>query len=372
MNSDTKFPHPIPPFRYPVPPPDAEPDDSPFVQVCVNFTWMAYIIGALKTLMLQATWIDADPDAQQLALQRTELLLGMFMQAADGCNVPIPNVLCISGTFADQSYGYVPAIAAPCSPNLVNGVGWEACDDVALSKKTIDLLRVFTASTFVRSASFRFQSNIGDGYSVAASFFLNGTQVAVLNDNVLAGGGFTLSGTIDQQADSVVVTLLENATGSTNSFILDDWELCYTGDFPLSVPPETWTHVFDFTVDDGSPVFSPHAGRALYVAGVGWQANPGASVGDPTSLIQFDSSTFDSTVFTSVTFELDAVLGGRHLWQWFPNGTDDLTDSSAGVSTVTITHTDTMVNFFIGVDSVAVAAPTLTKITFTGIGTDPF
>jgi hypothetical protein len=61
MIKDTDFPRPIPPYRYPVPPVGVDPDELPLVQICVNESWLAYIIGALKSLALRATWATDDP-----------------------------------------------------------------------------------------------------------------------------------------------------------------------------------------------------------------------------------------------------------------------------------------------------------------------
>jgi len=142
--------------------------------------------------------------------------------------------------------------------------------------------------------------------------------------------------------------------------------------FDVLVCKGGWIHTFDFTLASHDDLFIPHESRAIWESGVGWKPNPAASSDDRLSLIQFDSATFASTTFKSVFWSLgDELLTGRSLWQWFPNGSVDRTESEVS-SHHTTTSTDTMTHFFLGLDSVADPCPPLRFVTFTGIGTDPF
>ena len=76
MYPDTEFPKPLGSFRYPVPPPDAEPDETPKEFLRANAEWMKYVRGGLKQLLLQATWLTDNPEEWALAQQRAMDVIG--------------------------------------------------------------------------------------------------------------------------------------------------------------------------------------------------------------------------------------------------------------------------------------------------------
>lgn len=268
MNSDTKFPATIPPFRYPVPPPDVDPDIGPLVQVCVNFDWMAYILGALKSLMLQATWATDDDSVRELALQRTELLLGMFMQARDGCGLLPPGILCISGSFEDLDYGFVPALGVVCDPTWVSGTGWESCYDATNDMDVAAITRAFDNATFIRNYTVHSDGTTGFSYTLTVTFFYLAVQVFQDQATFSGGGPGSLGGDVNQQVDFMLIEVNHSTIVHNADLVIKDWALCYTGDFPLA-GQDTFTHTFDFTVDDGGWV-ERAANEATYNAGVGW------------------------------------------------------------------------------------------------------
>jgi len=270
MNSDTKFPSQIPPFRFPVPPPDTEPDDPPLVQVCINFPWMAYVLGALKSLMLQATWDTDDPDVRELALQRTELLIGMFTQASDGCGISVPSILCISGSFTDLSYGFVPALAADCSPVWTVGVGWESCFSPAVPADVMELERFFTEATFIRHFALAINnSNALIPYQATITFFLNGTSVFSYSALVVTTD-ITIEQDVNVEADTWLIDLRAGNLAHEQTFTLENFELCYTGAFPLA-SHDVWEHTFDFETNPFSSVWSIPGSLGVYTAGVGYE-----------------------------------------------------------------------------------------------------
>lgn len=56
MYPDSPFAIPYGSFQAPVPPPTGHFDSPPLVQVCFSETWLPYVVGCLKQLLLEATW----------------------------------------------------------------------------------------------------------------------------------------------------------------------------------------------------------------------------------------------------------------------------------------------------------------------------
>ena len=73
-------------FQRPVQAPASDPDAGALVSVCFSAAWLPLVLGSLQQLILPATW-QGDEAAQVLAIQRAELLMSIFGQAKDGCNV---------------------------------------------------------------------------------------------------------------------------------------------------------------------------------------------------------------------------------------------------------------------------------------------
>lgn len=90
MFPDSVFARPVSSFNTPVPPPTSDPDAGPSVSVCVSTEWIAYIIGALKQLLLQTTWQTTDPDLLNQTQGRVFNLIDMF-SSAPICS-PLPAV----------------------------------------------------------------------------------------------------------------------------------------------------------------------------------------------------------------------------------------------------------------------------------------
>lgn len=140
----------------------------------------------------------------------------------------------------------------------------------------------------------------------------------------------------------------------------------------------TWTRVLDFTVSNYAAIITPHNGssgpRGLWTVGLGWAPNSGSGGSNPSDYIQFDSATFPSFIVDSVSFQLAGNLPIGGYWQWFPNGSTDRTAVEAtGSATHTITVTDAMTSFFVGIDTRdGSVAPILQRITLSGHGAPPF
>jgi len=75
MFTDSLFAVPRGSFQRPVPLVLVDPCDMPDVTISVRHEWIPYMLGALKQLVLQATWDTDDPDALNLVQQRAMTLL---------------------------------------------------------------------------------------------------------------------------------------------------------------------------------------------------------------------------------------------------------------------------------------------------------
>src|SRR5947208_803476 len=86
MFPDSPFAVPRGSYQRPVPLVLVDPCSEPTVTVKINREWIPYMLGALKQLVLQATWDTNDPDALWLVQQRAMLLLSCVAQTLDGPN----------------------------------------------------------------------------------------------------------------------------------------------------------------------------------------------------------------------------------------------------------------------------------------------
>jgi len=243
------------PARYSLP--DVlQPSDSKCYQVPVpnDPKHIAAFQGQIKALASAYSWAD-DPDHNALLAAGAWLpVFDDICLSPDPCGTSVPGILCISGSFQDDSYSFVPALGSPCSANYVAGVGYESCVDSGADVSTLEIFRQFPSSSFIRSASVHTQMNIGHPYAVAVSFFLSGSLVAQLSDTYLAGGGNTTSGSVGVQADSYSIAAIGTSAGDHDTILCDEWGMCYTGDFPMA-QPGGWTIDIPFGVDDGG--FAP-------------------------------------------------------------------------------------------------------------------
>lgn len=83
MYPDSGFAHPQPSFSAPVPLTGVDIDADPVVYLKVNRTWIPYLAGAIKQLVLQSTWATTDPDALWLQQERVMMIFSNFAQALE-------------------------------------------------------------------------------------------------------------------------------------------------------------------------------------------------------------------------------------------------------------------------------------------------
>lgn len=240
-----------PPARYTLPA-DPQPADSRCYQVNVPNDPMhiAAFQGQIKALASAYTWQNDDDHTALLAAEAWKPVFDGICLSPDPCGVTTPGILCISGSFADDSYGYVPALGVNCSADYVPGTGFTSCFDSVVGQDVIQLIRPFNAATFIRSFEYTFTGTALASYTATATFFLAGNQVFQQQATFSAGGGGSLGGDVNQSVDLVLIELNHLTVSHNADLILQTMSLCYTGAFPLS-QSQTWEIDIPFGIDDG-------------------------------------------------------------------------------------------------------------------------
>jgi len=241
-----------PPARYTLPEvPQPETFRCYQVKVPDDPMHIAAFQGQIKALSRAYSWANDDDHTALLCAEAWRPIFDELCLAPDPCGVGVPLILCISGSFADDDYDFVPAIGTACSPAYVPAVGWQSCHNTVEDLEQIQLIRPFTSSTYIRHAKFRFESTTPSvPYTLSVDFYQGGVSVFHYDEFVAFGGGVTFDQDINHQSDLVLVQQL-GEPGGTGILTLTDFELCYTGDFPLAQPPSQVCRFFDFTVSDG-------------------------------------------------------------------------------------------------------------------------
>jgi hypothetical protein len=213
-------------------------------------------------------------------------------------------------------------------------------------------------------------------------FWRGGLSVYDYSTTISGGGGTTFSENINQQADRVTIHVASTGETTGAHQYIDDWQLCYTGDFPLAGSTE-WTKVFDFTVEDGSPfVLSYLYGH--WTAGVGWE---GAIAGDPNNVqirVWLGGTQFTCTALDLQWSVVNSNGGGSGVCRAFSGNQGGLVLMNEGAITTdhgSVSHgvshagpPSSPVSILIGDDahSASGGSIVLEKLTIKGQGFNPF
>lgn len=370
-------------FRSPVGPPASGPFDAPLYQVCINRDWLPYIAGSLKQLLLQSTWPEGTSDADLHDIEgRVFDLISAFGQINEGCQIKPPTLLCISGLFQDEGYGWQPSGSSPCASTWVSGSGWESCHDSGTNKAVLNITRVLDNATFIRHAKFCFDAPIGDSYTWTVNFFYLSALVFTQTFDEVTGGGDCFDADINQQVDAIQLVATEDGTGGTWIIRVQDWELCYSGDFPLAeFAGSTFSHVFDFALSDGG--WTPRTtGEASYISGNYWTV--GSMVDNVRCAIEH--SVPSGTRITSMVAEFDWAFGsgslsiaGHRIYTFLSGSYESVQEDTSPVDGGSVTlfcfDKPDLVGFVFYSCEGAACTPghvRCRKITVNGLGTDPF
>lgn len=270
------FPGSFIPFDKPVGPvPTVSIGEAPTRQICVNEAWLPYVIGSLKALTRPETWDDTY-DHSVRAASEVAALIG---DITDGCGVTVPSKMCISGTFQDLDYGFVPTPGSPSVAVWVAGTGWEqGCNSTP--QAFLDITREFGDTTLIRAFNLTILVNTPYLIDYNITLYHNGTFTSIASSTAVTGPTINVNVTgLSELASAIFIHIVETFGGCAANVKLTNWGMCYTGAFPLPGLQDTYTHVFDFSVsdqgwspyNDGSHNYSVYSGGAwrntLVVAG---------------------------------------------------------------------------------------------------------
>lgn len=301
-------------FQRPVTPPDADPDQSPLVYVGFNRIWLDYILGALKQLLLQATWKVATSDELDLAQSRAFELLYLFSTyistapvlgsaGADTEDIPMirqdPDNPCllqtsIDGvtwcTFADFSK-CLPAVGqtGAGAPQPTPGGGTQNyCQELSANAKLL-LPTVVNSGDTIHVVSQTGAGNDGDiitWYCPDGSYFfagacIPGTFDTDSDDPMPSENHMSLIALIDGTYYSLEHGYITVPGGVTNAPVTiqvnDDNLVNNSGSYQVCVnvtnnAAASWSHTFDFALSTGGWVKAVDRVNPLWVAGTGWTA----------------------------------------------------------------------------------------------------
>jgi hypothetical protein len=247
-------------------------DAAPTVQLCVNEDWLPYIVTCLKALSRPETWDDTY-DNSVIAASEFAHLIGSMQ---DGCGTVTPSILCLSGTFADLDYGWVPTPGSPSVASYVSGTGWLMVDD-ATPQGFLDIKREFGVTTLIRGFDLVITLTLPYLVDYDITLFHNSTFTSIASDTAVAGPTITIHATgLSELADAIFIHIFETFGGGGANALLTDWGMCYTGAFPLSISPDFFDHNFDFTINDGGFTTETHPtypNTGTYVSGTGWETD---------------------------------------------------------------------------------------------------
>lgn len=289
-------------------------DSSPSRQICINEDWLPFVLTCLKTLSRPETWDDTY-DNSVIAASEFAALVGNII---DGCGVIVPSIGCFFGSFLDLDYGFVPTPGAGCVATWTHGVGWQMCAD-STPQGFLQIKREFGNTTLIREVHLKMTTNVPYLLNVDVTLYYNGTFTNIISDHATTGPTLDYNVTgLTEIATAMFITVVETLGGAAADTVITDFGLCYTGAFPLVVTEDAFTHVFDFTVDDGgfTPESNPtYAHTGTWVSGVGWQSDANSVMGGTDEVLIIDK--FNSArIITSVSIEWstpDASCGGyRH------------------------------------------------------------
>lgn len=349
-------------------------DDPPLVQMCINEDWLPYVITCLKTLGRPETWDDTYDNAVIAASEFAQLVGNL----QDYCGTNVPSKLCLSGSFEDDHYGWKPGAGAQCSAAWIAGVGWKQCCD-ATPQAFLQIERDFGLVTVING--FALTINLTAPYLIDydVTLYYNGVFTSIASDTGVTGPTIEIdvSG-LNEPADSIQIEIRETFGGCAADVVLTNWKLCYTGAFPLSELPSTnWSHTFNFLTSNGG--WTSLDSHTTWVSGVGWKGVWQTGVGadlymhhpiTPTQILTF-SITYTQTLVGGVNRldNLHLKLSGTDQ-KFFSHVSTTVTNwvDSYGVGALL---DDLVVDYNGGTGNTG-AVTTITEITVTGVGFDPF
>lgn len=216
-------------------------DSAPTVQLCVNEDWLPYIVTCLKALARPETWDGTYDNSVRAASEFAALVAN----TQDGCGVVVPAKMCVSGTFEDFDYGFVPDPGGACAPTWTAGVGWEMCAD-ATPQGFLQIKREFGGTTLIREFHLHMHTNFPYLVNIDVVLFDSPDFVNIYSNHAVTGPTIDINVTgLAQSASAIFISVVETLGGAAADTKFTTWGLCYTGLFPLSTVGGGWSESFN-------------------------------------------------------------------------------------------------------------------------------
>lgn len=405
-----------PNYFVPITVPDSDPTDGDQFSLCFNAEWLPIVLGSLKLLTQQETWVGDDQAAIDLAVQRANLLLDQWME---GCTPPLmfrqilPCVLefsedggttwseifdaqeCIDENLEDGTIGpgAGSALRGPHEPGFcstqhfsfevqrrwVSGIPVNTGDVITLSN-----VKGGTWENFIDFTTMHCASGILGIPDICAGVADPGQGSDPLpdsnHDRVIGKIGSSFYDLLD--APLTVPSSIENQAfvlQINNSDFEDFWGII-SGD--VQICRAGWTHVFDFkTGQHGWTIFG---GLGEWVSSVGFRATVvGGQVELRVCLDGFTATTmFTGTAVISYTdlftsdadlvrgFSGDCTTLGSQLWSI--DGTDGDHDNATDEQVSGSFSPTSTPCLLLSLDAHGSGPAIISKFTVSGLGSDPF
>lgn len=370
--SKSDFPGAFIPFDIAVGPvPTVSIDSAPTSQICVNNEWLPFVLGALKALTRPETWKDTY-DNSVIAASEFAALVGNI---SDGCGVIVPSKGCFSANFKDLDYGFVVTPGANCDATWDSPTGWRMCCD-STPKGWLQIKREFGTETIINGFHLTIKTVSPYLIDYDITLFDNGDFVSIANSTAVSGPTIVIDvNNLEQPASALFIQISETFAGCAADAILEDWSLCYTGAFPLSLPnPDSFIHVFDFA--NGQQGWYIDSGNGSFVTDRFVSSFNGSD-----NILRVDLNIDAALQITGidVVYSVTNDKGGTAALIRAFNGTtlvfgDSVSDGDTvvdrSVSLVTPITGKTVIVF--SCDAHGTNQSTLQSVTIHGIGPDPF
>lgn len=210
MWPDSPFAAPRSSYVNPVPVPSQGPDAFPKLTVQVACSWLPYIRGALKQLLLQTTWDTTDPSVLAIVQQQAFDLIDLFPECNSGPAFSCPYDFTGSGAGPN---GWTNTDDTPMSPNtqgvFTSGLGWSNTESVyppdASNVQGVDITLHFPSAVTIINAEYVF-------YLVKGTFNSGDWQNGIILYN---GGSAVATNLVESESDPDGSAIVRGVTPGT-------------------------------------------------------------------------------------------------------------------------------------------------------------
>lgn len=368
------FPGAFIPFDKSVGPvPTVSIDSAPTISLCINADWFPFVVACLKALARPETWNDTY-DHSVIAASEFSALIA---ESRDGCGIFVPTKLCLSGSFADDAYLFIPTPGAVCDATWVSGTGWVSCMG-SDSKGHLQIKREFATPTIIREIHLTIDVVVPYLINYDITLHYGSTFTSIASTTATTGPIIQIDVTgLSEIADALYIEIEDTFIGGGPDAQVVAFGMCYTGDFPLSIPATaSFTHMFDFSISDGG--WSAYAGIYSTYSGGAWNSVPVGS-NSFTNAIQISCSSRNIR-HVVIEFTASDVANGAtrgiciDVPGTVPSGCNANMSPAAGsvVDDVALNVTASYFRINVDIATTPGAHTEISKITVFGDGSDPF